>query len=134
MTNEAEPQPTAPEPTPPASPPPDPDRSAFLVGNVARIAALITGQMLQELQGDSSTDSRSLSDRLMLAALRPWMPKLQQALLGKLSELNGADLEAHLSALAGTIDELLTAAPGDPLPRKVYRWDQGDGGLLLVDA
>lgn len=68
----------------------------------------------------------------MLGLLRPWMPKLRAALLAKLSELDGASLEAHLSAVAGSIDELLIAAPGDPLPRKVYRW--GPDGLALADA
>jgi hypothetical protein len=86
--------------------------------------------MLLELRQGSSTDSPSLQDRVMLAAITPWMPKLRTVLLSKLSEVDGAALELHLGAIAGSIDELVNAAPGVPLPRMVYRWD--GAGLVLV--
>lgn len=128
-TNEPQTTPEPTEATPPLAP--DQDRARFLAQAVNRIAAVLTDQMLREALAPSSTDSPSLADRAMLAVLSPWMPKLRAALLSKLSEVDGATLERHLGALAKSLDELLAAAPGEPLPRMVYRW-AGDGGLIMV--
>lgn len=114
---------------PPAAPAPIADRSTFLVETVRRVAALITSQMIREL-ADGSMDSSSSLDRAMVRLLTPYMPKLQAALLSRLSAVDGATLELHLSAVAETIAELLERAPGEPGPRMIYRAD--GQGLVAV--
>lgn len=109
---------------------PSPDRALYLRTATTAIAARLVGQMLGEL-ADPSTESPSLTDQLMLKVLRPWMPKLRDVLLSKLSELDPASLERTMGAIAWSIDSLLEQAPGAPLPRYRADWDEA-GRLVLL--
>lgn len=107
-----------------------PERAEYLRHAATAIATRLLAQMLDELAGPS-TDSASLGDRAMLAVLRPWIPKLRDTLLSKLSDVDPVTLERNAGAIALAIESLLAQAPGEPLPR--YRMDWGpDGRLVLV--
>lgn len=116
------------------SPPPpvamDEARAAYLRGAATAIATRLLGQMLDELAAPS-TDSASLQDRMMLRVLTPWIPRLQAALLSRLSEVDPVSLERSVGAIALAIESVLAQAPADPLPRYRVDWD-ADGRLVLV--
>jgi hypothetical protein len=86
--------------------------------------------MLDELAAPSM-DSASLGDRAVLTVLRPWMPKLREVLLSKLSEADPASLEVNAGAIALAIESVLAQAPGEPLPRHRMDWDAA-GRLVLL--
>lgn len=66
-----------------------------------------------------------------MMALRPWIPKLRDTLLAKLSEADPVSVERILGATSTAIESILAQAPGDPLPRYRIDWDS-DGVLVLV--
>lgn len=107
-----------------------PERADYLRRAATAIATRILAQMLDELAAPS-TDSPSLGDRAMLAVLRPWIPKLRDTLLSRLSEVDPVSLERNAGAIALAIESLLAQAPGDPLPRYRMDWD-ADGRVVLV--
>lgn len=106
----------------------DPARAEYLRQTLTQVVALLVQQMLSEV---GSTDSPSPGDRLMLAALRPWIPKLQTVLLSKLSEVDPLMAERILGATATACESILAQAPGTPLPRYRAEWD-ADAKLVLV--
>jgi hypothetical protein len=69
---------------------------------------------------------------MMMKVLRPWIPKLRDTLLSKLSETDPVSVERMMGATALAIDSILAQAPGDPLPRYRMDWDPTDGHLVLV--
>lgn len=106
-----------------------PERAAYLSRTATALATRLLAQMLEELAA-GSTDSASLGDRAMLAVLRPWIPKLRDTLLSKLSEVDPVSLERNAGAIALAIESILAQAPGDPLPR--YRMDFDSAGRLVL--
>lgn len=109
---------------------PSPERAQYLRGAMTAIAARLVGQMLEELADPSTGSPSSVTDRLMMKAVQPWIPKLRDVLLSKLSELEPVSLERTMGAVAMSIEALLAQAPGDPLPR--YRADWDDAGRLVL--
>jgi hypothetical protein len=94
------------------------------------LATSIIDRALADVAAAPST--ASVSERLLLAALRPQLPKLRLVLLSKLSEANPAGIEAVLGAVATAIESILYYAPGDPLPRRRFDFTP-DGSIILVD-
>jgi hypothetical protein len=124
------------EPLPPATSPDtttpsmDPERAAALRRQMIGLATSIIDRALADVAAAPST--ASVSERLLLAALRPQLPKLRLVLLSKLSEANPAGIEAVLGAVATAIESILYYAPGDPLPRRRFDFTP-DGSIILVD-
>lgn len=100
-----------------------------------RIVAVALGQVVRELL-DPSADSTGLSfqDKALASLIRPQVPRLQRLLLSKLSELDPIALEECLGAVTRSFDELLAAAPGEPLPRLVFRYDAASQSFVLAPA
>jgi hypothetical protein len=135
MQNEPTPLPLAPSQSLPEPSPQrvqDPERGAFILGAFQRVVQLTLGALVQGLQDPTSTDSLSLSDRAFLGVLRAQLPRIQGVVSSRLSSLDPASLEVALAATAGSIDELLEAAPGTPLPRQLLRFDPASGELSLI--
>ena len=112
---------------PTASPtlPPNP-RGQYLQETTTAIAAALIDQMLAELQAPPparSTGSAGLRERALMAALRPLVPQLRQLLLSRLSAGDPEYLEMIAGAIATAIEDVLAAAPGEPLPRFRAGWD-----------
>lgn len=99
----------------------DPARAAFLRRTITRTAAALISAALADMAEGPST-ATSLQDRMAWAALRPWLPKLQDVLLSKLSEADPAGLERIAGAIAWAIESVLEQAPGDPEPRYGITW------------
>jgi hypothetical protein len=130
-------------PAPPADPtwppPVDPARAHYLRTALVRIAASLLEAFMADLQKGSGSStaspsdqaSLSLGERVMVAALRPWIPQLRATLLTKLGEAEPAELERLMGATATLLESLLAQAPGDPLPRWIFRWSAGDPGPHL---
>lgn len=119
-------------------PPVDPARAHYLRTALVRITASLLEAFLTDLaKGDLSTASPSdraslsLTERAMVAVLRPWIPQLRATLLTKLGEADPAELERLMGASATLLESLLAQAPGDPLPRWIFRWSAGDPGPHL---
>lgn len=66
-----------------------------------------------------------------MTVLRPWIPKLRDILLSKLSDMDPASLERTMGAAALAMEALIAQAPGAPLPRFRADWDDA-GRLVLV--
>lgn len=64
--------------------------------------------------------------------MKPWIPKLRDTLLAKLSEADPVSIERLVGATATAIESILAQAPGDPLPRFRMDWDAGDGHMVLI--
>jgi len=62
--------------------------------------------------------------------MRPWLPKLRDALLRRLDDADPAALEAMIGASATALESMLFYAPGEPLPRYVWRF-AADGSVNL---
>jgi hypothetical protein len=109
----------------------DPARAAYLTKAITAIASSLIGQMLDDL-AQPSTESPSISDQLLTRAIRPWIPKLRDSLLSKLSEADPITVERMMGATATAIESLLAQAPGAPLARYRMEWDMADGHLVLM--
>lgn len=109
----------------------DPERARYLTAATVAVATRLVGQMLDELSAPSTDSQRSLPDQLMTRALKPWMPKLRDTLLSKLSEADPVMVERVLGATSTAIESILVQAPGEPLPRYRIDW-AADGALVLV--
>lgn len=109
--------------------PNEPERAAYLRQYLAAIATRGIDAMVADLSAPS-TDSSSAADRLMMAALRPWIPKLRGLLLARLSEADPASLERVMGAVSAAIEGLLYHAPGDPEPRYRFALD-AEGRIRL---
>lgn len=107
-----------------------PERAAYLSRATVAVAARLVSQMLDELAAPSMGSS-SVQDRMLMGALKPWIPKLRDTLLAKLSEADPVSMERILGATSTAIESILAQAPGDPLPRYRIDWD-ADGVLVLV--
>lgn len=99
----------------------DPMRAAYLRGAITAIATALLRAAAEDLAAGPSTGS--LSDRMAWGALRPWLPKLEGALLSRLSEADPAALERLMTGVSWTIEGLLASAPGTPEPRQAIEWD-----------
>lgn len=110
----------------------DPERAAWMHRTVTDLSARFLSRMLADLDSSTEVSSRSPSERLALAALRPWLPKLARLVSDRISSADPAALERMAGALATGIEDVLAAAPGDPLPRWRPGWDPADGSLVLV--
>lgn len=108
-----------------------PERAEYLRQTTVAVAARLVAQMLDDLAGDASTDTRSLQDRLLLGTLRPWIPKLRDTLLAKLSEADPESIERLMGAAAIAMESILAQAPGDPQPRYRIDWDP-QGAMVLI--
>jgi hypothetical protein len=106
------------------------ERGEYLRTTLVAVAARLVGQMLDELAGASTATPSSLQDRLLMSTLRPWIPKLRDTLLHKLSETDPASMEQLMGATATALESILAQAPGEPLPR--YRIDWDDAGTLVL--
>lgn len=110
----------------------DPERAAYLTRTMVAVAAALVGQMLDDLARPSTDSPSSLTDRMMMGALRPWIPKLRDTLLAKLSEADPVMVERMLGATATALESILSQAPGEPLPRFLMDWDPADGHMVLI--
>jgi hypothetical protein len=99
-----------------------PERADHIRRAVTAIAAALTAQATADL----STDTPGLG---LVGLLRPWLPRLRQMLLDRLSEADPERLEEVLSALAWTAEAILRDAPGEPLPPQRLDWE-GDRLVL----
>lgn len=108
-----------------------PERGEYLTGTMVAVAARLVGQMLDEVSQPSTDSPSSAGDRLMMMALKPWIPKLRAVLLAKLSEADPTSVERLMGATATALESILAQAPGAPLPRYRIDWDD-DQTLILV--
>ena len=67
-----------------------------------------------------------------MRAMKPWIPKLRDTLLAKLSEADPVTVERMIGATATAIESILAQAPGEPLPRFRMDWDPANGHLVLI--
>jgi hypothetical protein len=101
----------------------DPARAAELRRQLSAIAATLFDAVLAPAKtSDPSTGQASPSERMMMRVLRPWIPKLRDALLSKLSEADPVNLEVLVGATATALESILYYAPGDALPRFRFEW------------
>src|SRR5438046_1937201 len=98
-------------PAPPA--PMDPAREAELRRQLTAIAMTLIDRVMADIAGGASTGSTS--ERLLMAALRPSLPKLRNVLLSKLSEADPAGIERLMGATSTAIEGILFHAPGEAL-------------------
>lgn len=110
-----------------------PERAAYLRRTATGAAAGLLRMMLADLASPGSTDTLSMQERMMLGALRPWLPKVERTITDRLSAADPALIERIAGATADLLESVIAYAPGDPLPR--MRWEQApDGALVLVPA
>jgi hypothetical protein len=110
-----------------------PERAAYLRTTTSSLLAGLLRMMLADLASPGSTDSLSTSERMMLGALRPWLPKVERTMIERLSTADPALIERVAGATADLLESVIAYAPGDPLPR--MRWDtDATGALVLVAA
>lgn len=107
-----------------------PDRAEYLRGTMVAVATRLVSQMLDDLAAPSTATPQSLPDRLMTSALKPWIPKLRDTLLLKLSEADPVSIERLMGATALALESIIAQAPGTPLPR--FRVDWGPAGELVL--
>jgi len=107
----------------------DPARAAELRRLMTSLVTSALDRVLRDLAAGAST--ASFSERALLAALRPLLPQFRAVLLSKLSEANPAGIEQLMGATATAIESILYHAPGDPLPRQRFDWDEA-GQIRLV--
>jgi hypothetical protein len=118
-----------------AEPAMSPERAAYLMRALSQLATVLIDSMVADLVAGStdSTDSGgSLSDRLMVRTLRPFLPKLRATFLDKLSGSDPAGVERLMGATSSTIERLLDQAPGEPMPRFTWQWLPGEPRPTLV--
>jgi hypothetical protein len=113
----------------PPAPPMDPARAAELQRQMTAITTALIDRVLADIAAGQSTGS--VSERLLMAALRPYLPKLRAVLLSKLSEADPAGVERLLGATSTAIEGILYHAPGEALPRMQFGWT-AEGSLTLV--
>lgn len=106
----------------------DPERAAFLRRTMAALVGAVVARMLGDLDPGSTGTA---SERMMLRVLTPWLPKLRDGVLSRLSEADPVELERWMGATAWALDSILDQAPGDPLPRCAISWTP-DGAPVLV--
>lgn len=99
-----------------------PERAEHLRWTMLGVTRALLSAALADLAAAPST--ASLSDRMALGALRPWLPKLEAVLLSRLSEADPAALERVAGAVAWAIEAVLAQAPGEPEPRHYVEWDE----------
>lgn len=109
----------------------DPERGRYLREVTVAVATRLVGQMLEDLAAPSTGSPSSAADRLMIKVIQPWIPKLRDTLLSKLSEADPVSVERIIGATATAIESILAQAPGTPLPRYRIDWDD-QGALVLV--
>lgn len=112
---------------------PPPARATYLREAMGWYLERAISGMLDDLAGsgsEPSTGSWSVQERLLMATLRPLVPKLHGLLRARLCEADPAGLERLLSALATELEAILANAPGEPEPR--MRFERRDGRLALV--
>lgn len=122
---------TTPTPAPasPASPSPADERADHLKAQLRGLALVLFSWTARDPDLDHST----VSERLLARAIRPWLPKLRDALLSRLEATDAASLEAMIGATATALESMIYYAPGDPMPR--YAWHfRDDGAVELVPA
>lgn len=131
---------TALEPADPASPPDPASPASPLTVDPARAAELrrqlrgLALALFSWTAADPADLARSTAtERLMARAIRPWLPKLRDALLSRLDSTDPAALEAMLGATATALESILYYAPGEPVERFVWRF-HANGGVELVPA
>jgi hypothetical protein len=129
-------QAVTPEPPPElAEPAMSPERAAYLMRALTTLATVLIDSMVADLVAGSpgSTDGEaSLSDRLMIRTLRPFLPKLRATFLDKLSGSDPAGIERLMGATSSTIETILGQAPGEPMPRFTWQWLPGEPRPTLV--
>jgi hypothetical protein len=131
------PQPPLEDPGALEAPAMTPERAAYVMGALTALARVLLDGMLADLEvGQLSTGSTagadSLTDRLMVRALRPWIPKLRATFLDKLSVGDPAMVERLMGATSTTIETILADAPGEPMPRWAWEWLPGQERPSLV--
>jgi hypothetical protein len=112
------------------APAPADQRADWIRAQLLGITGVTLNHVLAELAG-ASTEGLSLQERMLSGAMRPWLPKVRELVLSKLSASDGRQLELIAGALAQGIDDTLAAAPGDPLPRHRPVWT-ADRKLAIV--
>jgi hypothetical protein len=108
----------------------DPARADHLRSQLIQASMLILDKVLTDVQAAGGSTA-SASERLLLLALRPTLPRLRSVLLSRLSAADPAGLEAVMGATATAIESILYQAPGEPLPRRRFEWT-ADGALILI--
>lgn len=99
-----------------------PERQDYIRRAILAVSTTLVDMMLTDLAAPS-TDSLSTSERLMVGTMRPFLPRLRAAFLGKLSESDPASLERLMGATATALEQILAQAPGEPLPRWAWVWN-----------
>jgi hypothetical protein len=109
----------------------DQARAEELRRQLAAIAATLFDAVLRPAE-DAST--ASASERMMMRVLRPWIPKLRDACLSRLSNADPVTLERLVGATATALESILYYAPGTPLPRARFDWTPQGLALVPRDA
>lgn len=65
-----------------------------------------------------------------MRVLRPWIPKMRDGLLSRLSSADPVALERIMGATATALEAILFYAPGTPQPRYRFEWIAGQLTLL----
>lgn len=109
----------------------DPARAEYLRRTVAGLVSAAVAQMTAEPPDGSTDSSSSMAERLMMRAISPWIPRLRDMILSRVSSADPADLERWMGAGASALESILWQAPGEPLER--FRIEFGpDGRPALV--
>lgn len=124
----------------PPAPVMTPERAQYLSRALTAMATLLVDSMLADLAAGHSTDGADSptgpgstpADRLMVRALRPFLPKLRATFLAKLSSSDPAGLERLMGATATTLETIIAQAPGEPMPRWTWEWLPGERSPRLV--
>ena len=109
--------------------PMDPARAAYLRATAAALVGATVSRMLGDL--DSTGSTSSAGERMMLRVLTPWIPKLRDGVLSRLSETPAEELERWMGAASLAIESILSQAPGEPQPRYAIGWDAGGSPVLV---
>lgn len=120
---------------PPAEPTMSPERAEYLLRALTAAATVLIDSMVSDLVAgspESTATEGSLSDRLMVRTLRPFLPKLRATFLAKLSGSDPAAIERLMGATSSTIETILNQAPGEPMPRYTWEWLPGERAPHLV--
>lgn len=96
-----------------------PERGEWMRRATVATVALLLERMLGDLSG-TSTDPQPATERLMMAAVRPWLPKLRDVLLSRLSAADPVGLEHLMSATSSALGDVIAQAPGVPEPPYVF--------------
>lgn len=96
-----------------------PARGEWMRRATVGTVGLLIDRMLGDLSG-TSTEPQPATERLMMAAVRPWLPKLRDALLSRLSAADPVGLEHVMSATSSALADIIAQAPGTPEPPHVF--------------